>query len=208
MSNLNFDSNDPKQLEELGKFLLNKAIAINILHRLKSIISVKNYESWYSGSIPKEIKFDLNSCYDFVRNLFDSKECIEVVAEVSKGNWLTKENYRCWINNTIYFTIGWGTLVKLDFNPERKICSISYYSARKNIRLKVFDNSKFVSFYVNDMDDDDIPLISSAKLLKNQELLSQKDYNKSLCDVIIPVSIDELLTRVQNLEYTTPAKHK
>lgn len=208
MSNLNFDSNDPKQLEELGTFLLNKAIAINILQRLKSIISIKNYESWYSGSIPKEIKFDLNSCYDFVRNLFDSKECIEVVAEVSEGNWLTEENYRSWINNTIYFTIGWGTLVELDFNPEEKICTINYYSARKNIRLKVLDNAEFVNFYVNDMDDDDIPLISSAELLKNQELLSEKDYNKSLCDVIIPVSIDELLTRVQNLEYTPPAKHK
>lgn len=208
MSNLNFDSNDPKQLEELGTFLLNKAIAINILHRLESIISVKNYESWYSGSIPKEIEFNLNSCYDFVRNLFDSNECIEVVAEVSKGNWLTNKNYRCWINNTIYFTIGWGTLVKLDFNPERKIWSISYYSARKNIRLKVFDNAKFVNFCVNDMDDDDIPLIPSAKLLENQELLSQKDNNKSLCDVISPVSIDELLTRVQNMQYTLPAKHK
>lgn len=204
MSNLNFDSNDPKQLEELGTFLLNKAIAINILQCLKSIISVKDYEYWNSWSRPEEIEIHLDSCYDFVRNLFDSKECIEVVAEVSDGNLLTKENYRCWINNRIYFTIGWGTLVELDFDPEEKICTIQYFSAG-NIRLKVLDNAKFVNFYV---DGDDYPLILRAELLENQELLSEKDYNKSLCDVIFPVSIDELLTRVQNLEYTPPAKHK
>lgn len=205
----------PSEDELRQMFLLNKATATKLLEHLNGFIKSSRASEWDYNSV-YGVNYYLDNCYDFVRSLFGPEECIDVSArrspdyesKVRSGKFDPLQKYLMIGDNEqkidgIFFTIGNGTLIELEFRPLEKRCAIWYCCFNQNINISFNSTFGTVSFY----GDNQNKLVDMYRLKSTTNRFD--DHNiKPLDEVLRSISIDELLTRVQNLEYTPPAKHK